>query len=365
MKILIIGGYGNTGYNLAQLLLQETDVEIILAGRNLKKAEEKSIELNEKYEGSRASAIEVDASNYESCLAVFKLVDFVVAASSTIEYVKNVADAALECGIDYLDTQLSSIQKLNYLFSIEEKIKAEGRIFITDGGYHPGLPAAMIRLAALNFDKLTKANIYAYMQINWKELEFSSATREEFILELSEFNPLIFKDKKWQKMPMSKAPRYNFGSKFGENMCVPMLMKEIELLPSQISTLKETGFYISGFDWFTNYITMPIGMIILKIVPKLAKKFVGKLFEFGTNTFTKPPFGVKLVLEAEGIKNNELKKETISIEHNDGYYLTAVPVAVCIKQYLDGIIKEKGLYTQGNVVEPQAFIKEILRLCKK
>ncbi|HIH44074.1 MAG TPA: KR domain-containing protein [Candidatus Methanoperedenaceae archaeon] len=34
---LILGGYGNVGRVLAQLLLQETDLNLVLAGRNVKK----------------------------------------------------------------------------------------------------------------------------------------------------------------------------------------------------------------------------------------------------------------------------------------------------------------------------------------
>jgi len=36
--ILILGGYGNTAFPIAQFLLSLTDVDITLAGRNLEKA---------------------------------------------------------------------------------------------------------------------------------------------------------------------------------------------------------------------------------------------------------------------------------------------------------------------------------------
>jgi saccharopine dehydrogenase-like NADP-dependent oxidoreductase len=38
-KILIIGGYGGAGFPISRLLLQETTVNVILAGRHKEKAQ--------------------------------------------------------------------------------------------------------------------------------------------------------------------------------------------------------------------------------------------------------------------------------------------------------------------------------------
>lgn len=44
--ILILGGYGNTGRALARLLLQESNALLVIAGRNIDKAQGFSDELN-------------------------------------------------------------------------------------------------------------------------------------------------------------------------------------------------------------------------------------------------------------------------------------------------------------------------------
>ena len=38
MKVLIIGGYGTFGFNIAERLANEVELELILAGRNLSQA---------------------------------------------------------------------------------------------------------------------------------------------------------------------------------------------------------------------------------------------------------------------------------------------------------------------------------------
>ena len=47
--VLILGGYGNAGLPIARLLLQECDAEIIIAGRNLGRAQRTADELNREF----------------------------------------------------------------------------------------------------------------------------------------------------------------------------------------------------------------------------------------------------------------------------------------------------------------------------
>jgi NAD(P)-dependent dehydrogenase (short-subunit alcohol dehydrogenase family) len=61
--ILILGGYGGVGKSLCNLLLLETDVNLIVAGRSEAKAEEFARILNQKHEGNRASARYADQYN--------------------------------------------------------------------------------------------------------------------------------------------------------------------------------------------------------------------------------------------------------------------------------------------------------------
>lgn len=364
MKILILGGYGNTGFLIARYLLSETEAKIIIAGRNPEKAKKASEKLNSEAQGERVSYTKVDATVKQNCIDEFRGCDLIVVASSTIDYAENVAAAALENNCNYIDTQLSSSHKLEVLYSMADKVVKKEKIFVTDGGYHPGLPAVLVRYAATKFYKLVKGNVYAYMQIDWKSLEFSDNTEKEFIIELSDFNPSIYKNKNWQKLKYSKAPKIDFNSEFGEQLCVPMFMEELKELPNKIESLEETGFYISGFDWFTNMITMPVGLALLKLAPNYAKGVVTRLFKFGTNHFIKPPYGVQIILDAQGIINGNKKSFKINIKHEDGYYLTAIPTVICIKQILNGTITKRGVITQGNAVEPNSFMEDFRRFVK-
>ncbi|MEL6606037.1 MAG: saccharopine dehydrogenase NADP-binding domain-containing protein [Cyanobacteria bacterium J06614_10] len=361
-KILILGGYGNTGFLIARLLLQESEAQLVIAGRNLSRAQRAADELNCKFETNRVSSKQVDAANKMSLEAAFVDIFIVVVASSTIDYVRNIADSALAAGVDYLDVQLSSPQKLAVLNALQEKIERKRLCFITDGGFHPGVPAAMVRYAAPKFDTLETANISAAFQLNWQALQFSDSTLSEFIDELNDLDPLIFKNKQWVKTNLKTLPKFNFGNRFGERYCLAMCLEELRALPEIIPSLNETGFYIAGFNWMTDYVIMPIAFVMLRVFGKKAKRPMGKVFSWSLRNFSHPPFGAVLQLEARGVKDKRSRYLQMRLTHDDAYALTAIPVAACLLQYLNRNIRRPGLWFQANLVEPIQFFEVIEKL---
>ncbi|NUM79023.1 saccharopine dehydrogenase NADP-binding domain-containing protein, partial [candidate division KSB1 bacterium] len=82
-KIVILGGYGNTGSLIAKYLLQETNCALVLAGRNKTKAEQLARELNEQSQSRRVAGAFANAAEVESLKRVFADADMVIVASST------------------------------------------------------------------------------------------------------------------------------------------------------------------------------------------------------------------------------------------------------------------------------------------
>ena len=153
-KLLILGGYGNAGLAIARLLAKVGGFQIALAGRRIQRALDAAERLNAEFGTDRFSGLEVHAASRESLLAAFKQVDLVIVAASTIAHTQIVAEAALEAGIDYLDVQIAVKAKHDALEPLRERVRASGRCFITDGGFRPGIPAAMVRYAASQLEAL-------------------------------------------------------------------------------------------------------------------------------------------------------------------------------------------------------------------
>jgi saccharopine dehydrogenase (NAD+, L-lysine-forming) len=363
-RILILGGYGSTGFQIARFLLSLTEVTITLAGRHIVKANQAANQLNAAYAVGRVTGAYADASDPQSLRKAFDDIDIVVVASSTTEYAETVARCALEAGIDYLDVQYST-KKLHILQSMTDEIERAERCFITDGGFHPGLPAAMVRLAAEHFDSLESANVGSVIKIDWKALDLSPATMEEFVREFMDFQSLHFRDGRWQTVSAlaMMIPRYmDFAGKFGRQYCIPMFLEEMRSLPQEYPSLHETGFFVGGFNWFVDWIASPVIMLGLKLFPKSSLPFLGRFMFWGLKTFSHSPYGTLLKLEAKGTKNKLPRSEEVLISHADGYALTAIPVVACLLQYLDGNIWKPGLFFQAHIIEPNQFFQDMQKM---
>ena len=361
-RILVLGGYGMAGMPLARLLLRETDVSLVLAGRCIDRAERAAAELNAEFQGDRVSATCADASVPDSLNAAFQDVGFVLVASSTARYVRQIATAALRARIDYLDIHYSNTQYAR-LQPLAQEIERAGLCFITEAGFHPGLPAAMVRYAALGFDRLDSATVGSVIN-QGGGLPLTDGVYE-LVEEFKDYRALVYKDGAWRESKnggMADAIRIDFGSPFGRRNCFPMFLEEMRAMPEMLPSLRETGFYIAGFNWFADWFVMPLMMVAMKLFPRVAVKPMGRLLCWSTRAFSSPPYGIVMRVEAAGEKGGQPKSVEVSLFHDDGYLFTAIPVVACLLQYLDGSLRRPGLWMMGHMVAPSRLVNDMERM---
>jgi len=355
--ILILGGYGYTGKFISRYLLRESKANIILAGRNLDRGKEFAKELDEY--GDRVRVAFVDAAQIETLRTALTGVDLLLVAAPTTQYTEDVARAALSAGIDYLDIQYSS-HKLEILHTLEEEIQEAGLCFITEAGYHPGLPSAMVRYAASQLGTLERAYTAGYLNMG-NSLPYSEAV-DELMEAFKNYQAQTFKDSKWTKPSKYDIRKFDFGGDIGCRTCYSMYFEELHGLPEMYPSLMDTGFYISGSHWIVDMLITPIVMIGLKLIPRRGIRPLGKFMWWGMQTFTKAPYQVVLRVEADGQLNGHPTRVYASIAHPDGYELTAIPVVAFLSQYLDGSARRPGLWMMGHLVEPMRMMEDMSRM---
>jgi hypothetical protein len=282
-------------------------------------------------------------------------------ASSTSAYMPEITQAALACGVDCMDVQYST-NKLKLLKAREEEIKTAGRCFITDAGFHPGLPAALVRYAGLQFDRLERASVGSVIKIDWNALDIGMETVEEMLLEFGDFQALAYQQGQWKPVSMTKPLTMDFGGDFGHQPCMAMYLEEMAGLPDLLPGLQETGFYVGGFNWFVDWLVTPLAIGAVRLWPRAALRSMSRLMLWGLRKFSKPPYATILKCESSGLKDGKPGKNELLLSHPDGYALTAIPVVACTLQYLDGSIRQPGVWFQALIVEPERMLADMQRM---
>lgn len=350
-KILIVGGYGYTGKLLAKHLLAQTDFEITISGRSLEKAQAFTAKLN----SPRLTASRIDAADSNSLRLALHGVDLcLVAAPVTSLNLEGVIRACLDAGVDYLDVQYSTA-KIALLNSLAAEIKQRNLCFVTEAGYHPGLPSALICWAASKMDSIESAVTAGYHNMGGN-LPYTDAV-DELMEDFKDYQAQIFKNGAWTKPKSWDMRKFDFGSELGKRTCYSMFFEELRGLPEMYPSLRETGFYISGSNFITDALITPIIMIGLKVAPKRSIRPLGKLMWWGMMNLSKPPYRVALKVEAKGKLNGESVQVNARCEHEDGYELTAIPVVAFLMQYEK--IRRPGLHMMGQLAEPNQLFKDM------
>ncbi len=360
-KILILGGAGYTGRSLARHLLEQSKAEIVLAGRTLEKVQTLADKLNADFKGRRVTALHADAAEAASLKSALRGADLLlVAAPLTSAPYQTVIRSALAAGVDYLDVQIGG-KKLALLQSLAEEIKRKKLCFITEAGFHPGLPAALVRYAASQLDSIESAVTAGYLNMGGSKLAYTDSA-DELMEFFKEYQAQVYKNGKWTKAGSFDMRKIDFGGDIGVKNCYSMFFEELRPLPEMYPSLKEVGFYISETHWLLDWVIGMAVMLGLKIAPKRGIRPLGKLLWWGMMNLPRPPYRVELQVQASGLRNGKPAQVRVSVAHPDGYELTAIPVVALLLQYLEGSAKRPGLWMMGYLAEPERLMKDMQKM---
>ena len=354
-RILLVGATGYAGRKLANYLLTDTDATVILSGKSRAKLNELQSSLHTHDLAHRIELLELDAADLDfTALTDF---DLLVNATGKGQHNASLIEACLERRADWIDMQMTN-ELLRPPTELRAKIERAGCCFVIQAGFHPGVLAALVRYAAQQMDVMESAIVSSVIH-DKTGLPFTSGVAE-LVESFRDYKSEMYKDGHWQKLKYADYPKIEFEYGFGKLLTYPVDMPELRRLPELLPDLKNTGFFVTGFNWFADYLVTPLMMLSSNIVPRQTAPPLGRLLSWSTKKFARPPYGTVVQVDAEGQREGRSVRFRLSLFHEDAYVLTAVPTVAMIKQMLQKKF-QPGIHLMGLCCDPVKLLSDIER----
>lgn len=355
-RILLLGATGYAGRKLAHYLLTDTDATVILCGRSREKLDELRLSLHRHDLVHRAELLELDVADLD--VAALPEFDLLVNAIANGPHNAPLIRACLEHQADWIDLQMKN-ELLNPATELQNEIEGAGSCFIIQAGFHPGVIAALVRYAGQQMDVMDSALVGSVIR-DETGLPFTSGLAE-LVESFRDYSSEMYKDGRWQKLKYADYPKIEFEHGFGKLLTYPVDMPELRRLPGLLPDLKNSGFFVAGFNWFADYLVTPLIMLGSRIAPRQTVSVLGRLLSWSTRKFAKRPYGTVAQVDAEGQRDSQLVRFRLALFHEDAYVLTAIPTVAMIKQVLQGDF-QPGIHLMGLCCDPVKLLADIERM---
>lgn len=353
--VLLLGGYGRAGLPTAELLLEETDARLLLAGRDGSRARETASRLNEGRPEERVEGMHADATDISSLKAAFSRCDLVTVCTPLTGIGLQVINAALDAGIDYLGINVEPAGRTE-IEALSGRVEQAGLRFLTDAGLVPGVPAALARWSAPRFDRVEEVTVGVLMRES--SLSVGSAVD---LMTATGVPSTVYERGEWRRASLTTTRSLDFGPTFGTHACYPADLAELKPLPDQLR-LERAGAYVAGVNGFVNAIAA--AWLLLGLGRFAWGARLGAPLLIRANRRTRPPFGTVLMVETLGEAGGQRQRSRAAFEHSDGWVATAIPTVCCLLQVLDGTV-EPGIRMMGHALEVDRFMGDMERLGMK
>lgn len=352
--LLILGGYGKAGRQIARMLLQHRDVAVTLAGRREERARAAAHALRQEFPRRTVQGIRLDAQDRRALATAFSECDAVVVCLPYRGNARMVVTTAIEAGIDYVDINPDDT-KHDTLQARATEIRDAGRHFIVDAGFIPGLPAWLTRLAGTYLDEIEQVTLGSWMN----DASMPAGGAYDLMSHVGAPSR-VYERGAWRTTSLLAARRIQFGEPVGTEWCFPIPLAELEALPDQLD-IGALCLYQGGLNPVANLIVAAWKLFGLSGT-KRGIEYGVRLFRWTNTRFSTPPFGGAMVMHAAGTRDGQRIERSVELYHDDLYTATAIPVVTTLFHLLDGTLECPGYQFMGHAVESNRFLEDLQRL---
>jgi len=235
-------------------------------------------------------------------------------------------------------------------------VEKAGRLFVTQGGLAPGMPAALVRLAQSSFDCCQECRLG--LALSMKTLE-----RFEQVYDVFDFvvrtRPVAYQEGAWREASFKDRRDIDFGERFGRRQAFPIDMVELHILPEQLG-IEELSICAGSPNWIADYLTSRLIGGLHKIRPRLGWPTLARLVFRMAKSMANEPAGCSIVLDAWGKKEGRDRTARYEVDHEDNYFATAVAVTAFLKQYDGGVFNGiTGVRMMGHIIDPERSVRDL------
>lgn len=339
-RILIIGGYGNFGSFITKSLAKEPNIQVIIAGRSLKKAQDLASNISTF---NPAECVELDI-NLLSTEVLSKInPNIVIHTSGPFQSQSyDVAKACMNLGCHYIDLAdgrdfVSNVKELDSL------AKKQNSLVISGASSVPCLTSAIVDHYKSEFLEL-------------EELDYGITTAQKTARGLATTAAILgYTGKPFETLVNNKKAciygwqgiRFRKYKKLGWRLLGNCDIPDLELFPNRYEGIKTIRFY-AGLEipfihvtlWVLSWLVR-VGLI--KNLQKFAPLLLKTSFLFDWLGSSNSAFHMQMT----GTDNNGRKKTKtfeLTARSGDGPYIPCMPAILIAKKIVNEEISLKGAY---------------------
>jgi len=346
-KILILGGYGNCGRRIAEILAQDPDTECVIGGRDVRRGQVVAAELKVPF-------VAVDASRLTSLNAALDGVFAVVNACGPFQaHDYGVAERCARRGVHYVDmaNEWSYIQGIQGLTA---RAREGGATLVSGAGCALTFSSALVAAVSDAFDTIEKIEVAV---LSGNRIPHGPASVRALLLAQGRRVRIRVGDE-WREVPgFTQGRTVVLPKPFGRHRLYMTDAPEVDVLAKRYDA---TVTYRTGFELsFLNRGHAWLGVLHRWGVLADPTRYARGLYAIqkSLRRFGQASFGLSVVLHGQH-KGQSIVRRAGLVSQNDGFSVQCAPAVALVRKWLAGGATP-GAFSCDSVLTFQDMMQEL------
>lgn len=343
VRVVVLGGYGNFGKRIVELLAQLEGLQILVAGRSLQRARDYCQELASQSVCARTkpACIDIFAIDFEGQLAELQP-DLVIHTSGPFQGQDyRVAEACIAVGSHYIDLA-DDRRYVCDITTLNTKARERGVLLVSGASTVPGLSSVVIDKLASQFKTLESID-FAIAPGN--KAERGEATVRAILSYTGHPMP-VWVDGRWQQcFGWMSVRRWHFGNIAGNRWLANVDVPDLELFASRYRGIKTVKFQ-AGLEMSLLHLAMVAMAALVRI--KLVRNWAplaGPIFRLSNvmKAFGTDIGGMRICLRGMDCHGKPQTVDwVLTAENGVGPYIPTFSALILARKLIAGSLPKAG-----------------------